>query len=58
MAVIGDKEKDSESVAVRTRDGKDLAPWKLTILSKMINEETGKKNIIHLPKEFEMKAFI
>jgi threonyl-tRNA synthetase len=42
MAVIGDKEKDAQTVAIRTREGKDLGAMKPEDFIKLINDEVQK----------------
>ncbi|MCB4790536.1 MAG: threonine--tRNA ligase [Elusimicrobia bacterium] len=42
MAVIGDKEKEGETIAVRTKEGKDLGSMKPGDFINLINEEVSK----------------
>jgi threonyl-tRNA synthetase len=43
LLVVGDNEIESRSVAVRTRDGKDLGSMPLEQVISMFSEEVGKR---------------
>jgi threonyl-tRNA synthetase len=46
ILVVGDKEKESRTVAVRTRDGKDLGSLPLEQVLTMFSEETEQRGRI------------
>jgi threonyl-tRNA synthetase len=46
LLVVGDKEKESRSVAVRTRDGKDLGSLPLDKVIAMFSEESDRRGRI------------
>jgi len=41
MVIIGDKEKDTDTVTVRLRDGKNLEPMSVSDFAEMIRKESG-----------------
>ena len=40
MVIIGDKEKETDTVTVRLRDGKNLEPMSVSDFAEMIREES------------------
>lgn len=49
LLVVGDREVENESIAVRTRDGKDLGSMKLNQFAKLLSQEVdslGKVSVI------------
>jgi len=51
ILVVGDNEKDSRTVAVRTRDGKDLCSITLDQVATMFIEETERRGRIGVETE-------
>ena len=51
ILVVGDNEKDSRTVAVRTRDGKDLGSITLDQVATMFIEETERRGRIGVETE-------
>jgi threonyl-tRNA synthetase len=51
LLVVGDKEIESRSVAVRTRDGKDLGSIPLDQVAAMFTEEVERKGHICVEAE-------
>ena len=50
ILVVGDKEKESRTVAVRTRDGKDLGSLPLDQVFAMFSEESERRGRICVKK--------
>ena len=43
MGIIGDKEIETKSLSIRTRDGKDLGQLEISKFLNLIKEEIDKK---------------
>jgi threonyl-tRNA synthetase len=50
LLVVGDKEVETQSVAVRTRDGKDLGTMTLADFAEYLRQDVGSRGFFALEK--------
>jgi threonyl-tRNA synthetase len=51
ILVVGDKEKESRTVAVRTRDGEDLGSMSLKQLNSLFTESSERRGRVFVETE-------